>query len=79
MAFSYRPLFKLLIDKGMKKTDLLKRAGLSSATLAKLSKGEYLSAESVEKLCIYFKCQPGDLVEYIFPQDTREQADQISG
>jgi DNA-binding Xre family transcriptional regulator len=66
MAFSYKPLFKLLVDRGMKKTDLLKYADLSSATLAKLSKGEYLSAESIEKLCVYFHCQPGDLVEYVF-------------
>jgi DNA-binding Xre family transcriptional regulator len=69
MAFSYKPLFKLLVDRGMKKTDLLKQADLSSATLAKLSKGEALSGESIEKLCVYFKCQPGDLVEYVFPQD----------
>jgi DNA-binding Xre family transcriptional regulator len=69
MAFSYRPLFKLLVDRGMKKTDLLKYADLSSATLAKLSKGEALSGESIEKLCIYFHCQPGDLVEYIFDQN----------
>jgi DNA-binding Xre family transcriptional regulator len=67
MAFSYRPLFKLLVDRGMKKTDLLKYADLSSATLAKLSKGEPLSGESIEKLCVYFHCQPGDLVEYVFP------------
>jgi DNA-binding Xre family transcriptional regulator len=66
MAFSYRPLFRLLVDRGMKKTDLLKCAALSSATLAKLSKGEPLSGESIEKLCIYFHCQPGDLIEYIF-------------
>jgi DNA-binding Xre family transcriptional regulator len=49
----------------MKKTDLHKEVGLSSATLAKLAKGEALSGESIEKLCIYFRCQPGDLVEYI--------------
>lgn len=66
MAFSYRPLFKLLVDRGMKKTDLLKCVDISSATLAKLSKGEALSGESIEKLCNYFHCQPGDMVEYIF-------------
>jgi DNA-binding Xre family transcriptional regulator len=54
----------------MKKTDLLKSADLSSATLAKLGKGEPLSGESIEKLCVYFHCQPGDLVEYVFTQDT---------
>jgi DNA-binding Xre family transcriptional regulator len=65
MGFSYKPLFRLLVDRDMKKTDLHKEVGLSSATLAKLAKGEALSAESIEKLCIYFRCQPGDLVEYV--------------
>jgi DNA-binding Xre family transcriptional regulator len=66
MGFNYRPLFRLLLDRGMKKTDLLKEVGISSATLAKLSKGEPLSGESIEKLCVYFRCQPGEMVEYVF-------------
>jgi DNA-binding Xre family transcriptional regulator len=66
MGFSYRPLFKLLVDRGMKKTDLMKEVGLSSATLAKLSKGVPLSGDKIEKLCRYFHCQPGDMVEYVF-------------
>ena len=70
MSFSYRPLFIQLASRGMKKTDLLKEAGLSSATLAKLGKGEYLSGESIEKLCKYFKCQPGDIVEYVPDENT---------
>jgi DNA-binding Xre family transcriptional regulator len=71
MGFSYKPLFRLLLDRGMKKTDLHKEVGLSSATLAKLSKGEPLSGESIEKLCIYFRCQPGDLVEYVLNQNQK--------
>ena len=67
MGFSYKPLFKLLVDRNMKKTDLLTEVGLSSATLAKLSKGVPLAGESIEKLCIYFRCQPGELVEYVLP------------
>ena len=67
MGFSYKPLFKLLVDRNMKKTDLLTEVGLSSATLAKLSKGGPLAGESIEKLCIYFRCQPGELVEYVLP------------
>ena len=63
MGFSYRPLFKLLVDRNMKKTDLCAEVGLSSATLAKLSKGEPLSGANIEKLCLYFRCQPGDIVE----------------
>ena len=66
MGFSYKPFFKLLVDRNMKKTDLNSEVGLSSATVAKLSKGEPISGESVEKLCVYFRCQPGDLVAYEF-------------
>ena len=68
MGFSYKPLFRLLLDRNMKKTDLHTQVGLSSATLAKLSKGEPLSGESIEKLCVYFRCQVGELVEYIFEE-----------
>ena len=75
MGFSYKPLFLLLLERNMKKTDLLSEAGLSSATLAKLGKGEPLSGESIEKLCLYFHCQPGDLVQYIFPDTSSQPAD----
>lgn len=78
MSFSYRPLFIQLASRGMKKTDLLKEAGLSSATLAKLGKGEYLSGESIEKLCRFFKCQPGDLVEYIPDERPPPEEDPLS-
>jgi len=66
MGFSYKPLFRLLLDRNMKKTDLHTEVGLSTATLAKLSKGEPLSGESIEKLCLFFRCQVGELVEYVF-------------
>jgi DNA-binding Xre family transcriptional regulator len=71
MAFSYKPLFKLLVDKEMKKTDLHAACGLSSATLAKLSKGEYLSGASIDKICAFFNCQPGDIIAYV-PDDQKE-------
>ena len=69
MGFSYKPLFKIMVDRNMKRTDLHTAAGLSSATLAKLGKGEPLSGESIEKLCVYFHCQPGELVEYDWTPD----------
>ena len=75
MGFSYKPLFRLLVDRNMKKTDLHTEVGLSSATLAKLSKGEPLSGESIEKLCLYFRCQVGELVEYVFPEAPAKTAD----
>jgi DNA-binding Xre family transcriptional regulator len=63
MGISYKPLFKLLVDRNMTKTDLRIELRLSSATLAKLSKGEALSGSVIEKLCKYFRCQVQDVVE----------------
>ena len=63
MRFSYKPLFRLLLDRDMTKTDLRTELGFSSATLAKLGKGEPLSGINIGKLCMYFRCQVGDIVE----------------
>ena len=65
--FSYRPLFVKLAQWGLKKTDLAREAGISAPTLARLSRREYVSGETLEKLCLYFRCQPGELIEYDFP------------
>jgi DNA-binding Xre family transcriptional regulator len=65
MGISYKPLFKLLIDRGIKKSDLKDLVGISLPTLAKLSKGEPISGTTIEKLCKYFNCQPGDIMEYV--------------
>ncbi len=65
MAFNYRPLWKLLIERGMKKTDLVEKIGISSSTLAKMGKNEVVSMEILERLCNYFNCQLSDLVEHV--------------
>ncbi len=65
MKISYNRLFKLLIDKGMKKTELAKQAGLTPGTLAKLSKNETVSMESLLKICITLDCGLDDIVEVI--------------
>ena len=62
---SYKPFLKLLIDKELKKSDIMKLTGISKATMAKLNTNEYVSLEVIEKLCIALNCQPGDLLEYI--------------
>lgn len=62
---SYKPLLKLLIDRDLKKQDLISLADLSKATIAKLSKNEYVSLEVVDRLCSALNCQPGDLLEHI--------------
>ena len=72
MALSYKPLFKLLVDKNMTRTELRKELGFSSATMAKLSKGEPLSGSNIEKICIYFRCQIQDVIEIIWPEENRQ-------
>lgn len=57
----YKKLWKLLIDKDMKKTDLITVAGISSNVLAKLNKGEYVSMESIQKICKALGCDVGDI------------------
>lgn len=65
MQISYNKLFKLLIDKGMKKTDLAKEAKLTPATLAKLSKHETVSMDTLIRICDCLDCTFGDVVELI--------------
>lgn len=64
MAISYNGLWKLLIDNNMNKTDLMNKVKLSSSTIAKMSKGEPVSLQVLEKLCENLDCDFGDLVHY---------------
>ena len=50
---SYKPLFRLLLERDMTKTQLREAVGFSSATLAKMSKGKYISLETIENICKY--------------------------
>ncbi len=63
MALTYNKLWKLLIDKGMNKTDLRVKTGMSQATLAKLSKGENVTTDVLERICKVLNCEIGDIVE----------------
>lgn len=65
MGVSYKPLFKMLIDRDMKKTDLVDAVGISKVTLAKLSKNERVALEVIERICAYFHCKIEDVIEYI--------------
>lgn len=64
MAISYNGLWKLLIDKKMKKMDLVDKVGLSSSTLAKMSKDEAVSLSVLEKICDALDCDFGDIINY---------------
>lgn len=63
--FEYKGLDKLLKNKNIKKSDLTNILGISSKTIAKISKGERLSRITIEKLCTFFSCNPEDLYKEI--------------
>ena len=65
MKMIYNKLWKLLIDKQMKKSDLRKKAGISSSSLAKLTKDENVTTEVLCKLCQELKCDVGDIMEFV--------------
>ena len=65
MAVSYNKLWKLLIDKEMKKVDLRDQAGVTTNVLAKLGKNEHVSTQSLEKICRILECEVGDILEFI--------------
>ena len=65
MKMSYNKLWKLLIDKQMKKSDLRKKAGISSSSLAKLTKDENVTTEDLCKLCQEVKSDLGDIMQYV--------------
>lgn len=63
MAVTYKKLWKLLIDKDMKKKDLQSLAGISAASITKLGKNENVNMDIIEKICIALKCDVSDILE----------------
>ena len=63
MAVSYKKLWKLLIDKDMKKKDLCAAAGISHASMAKLGKSENVTTDVLVKICTALQCDIGDIME----------------
>lgn len=64
MTVSYDKLWKLLIDKKMNRTDLKNTAGVSFNVLAKMSRNEFVSLESLCKICAVLACDIGDIMEF---------------
>ena len=65
MAISYNGLWKLLIDKNMKKVDLQEQLGISSSTLAKMTRGECVSMQILTRICEDLGCDYGDIIHYV--------------
>jgi len=65
MTVSYKKLWKLLIDKDMKKKDLREAAGISTSSMAKLGKNENVNTDTLVKICKVLKCDIGDIMEIL--------------
>jgi len=65
MRVSYKRLWKLLIDKGLKKKDLCARAGISPASVTKMGKGGHVTTELLMKVCMALDCGVADVIEFI--------------
>ena len=69
MRISYNKLWKMLIDKEMQKRDLQESAGISSASIAKLGKGENITTDVLLKICKALRCDISDIMEVQFEED----------
>ena len=63
--FSYKPLLHTMIGKDITKTKLCQMLGCSKATIAKISKNEYMSMEILDKICTLLDCRIEDVIEHI--------------
>lgn len=73
VALSYKPLWKLLVDKDLLKQDLRQQAQLSSTSMARLNNGENIQTDTLLRICQVLDCQIGDIVDVIPATDTKEE------
>lgn len=78
MHFSYNNLWKLLIDKNMNKQDLRKMTGISSASIAKLGKGENVNTEILLRICKVLECDISDIMEFVPDNDNQGEGTKIT-
>ena len=73
MAVCYNNLWKLLIDKRMNQTELANAIGISSSTLAKLTKEEHVAMQVLERICAELDCNISDVVEFTDLEKVKEE------
>lgn len=72
MAVSYKKLFHMLIDRNMTAAELQKEAGYSANISTRMRRDEYVSLESMEKICRVLGCKVDDIVEFIPDKNDKE-------
>lgn len=74
MKLSYKKLWIKLVELDMKKTELAKKAGISSASVAKLGKGANITTDVLLKICEYLNCDISDIVEVVPDESANDNA-----
>ncbi|MEV2696226.1 helix-turn-helix transcriptional regulator [Paenibacillus larvae] len=74
MLFSYKPLWRLLLDRDMTKTQYREALGISTATLAKMGENNYVSMRVLDRTCSYFGVPVEDVIEHIPDPEEKEKA-----
>ena len=74
MPFTYKPLWKLLIDKDMSKKELMVSTGISKSTIDKMGRGEQVSLDIVERLCAHFSCRVEDVIAYLPDKEKKNES-----
>ena len=72
MAVSYKKLFHLMIDNGMTNAELMKKSGFSANIITRLKRDNYVSLDSIEKICKVLNCGVDNILEFL-PDNTEEK------
>ena len=64
MAVTYKKLFHLLIDRGMTNAELMEKAGFSANIVTRLKRDQYVSLDSIEKICFALDCKVDEILEF---------------
>lgn len=72
MAVSYKKLFHIMIDNGMTNAELMEKGGFSANIITRLKRNNYVSLDSIEKICKVLNCGVDDILEFL-PDNTEEE------
>ncbi len=72
MSFSYKPLWKLLIDRDMTKKKLMQEAGISKSTMDKMARGGMVSMDIIDRICNALECDIASVIEHIASERVRK-------
>lgn len=71
--FSYKRLWKLMIDLGVSKKELREKSGVSAASIAKLGHGDNVTTDVLLRICTALKCEVGDIMEIVLEPDKQQE------